>query len=155
MERSIPVRPWAQSALVLTLLCLAPRSDAQHSADRVVLVASVASTIESLDAVDLRRLFLGIPVLRGAVSYHALRNGSDERLRQIFLQNLVSMSESNYERRLLALALEQGRASPPVYADQGRLLAAVAADPGAISYAWESAVLRDGRYKILRVIWEN
>jgi hypothetical protein len=121
--------------------------------DRVVLIVNAAGPAAALDAIDIKRLFLGIPVERGEITLHALRNDSDERLKQVFLQYVVSMSETAYQRRLLMLALEQGRSMPPAYADGAQLLAAVAANSGAVSYAWESAALRNPRLRILRTLW--
>ncbi len=82
-------------------------------------------------------------------------NNSDQQLQMVFLQYVVSMSEPAYQRRLLMLTLEQGRRMPVTYADGAQLLAAVAASTGAVSYAWESAALRNPRVRILRELWHE
>jgi hypothetical protein len=139
----------------LLLLLLGSVLPVSGRADRVVLIVNAAGPAAVLDAIDIKRLFLGIPVERGETTLHALLNDSDEQLRQVFLQYVVSMSESAYQRRLLMLALEQGRRMPRAYTDGAQLLAAVAANRGAVSYAWESAALRNPRVRILRELWHE
>lgn len=124
-------------------------------ADRVVLIVNTASHVVTLDAIDIKRLFLGIPVQRGEITLHAVLNNSDQQLKMVFLQYVVSMSEPAYQRRLLMLTLEQGRRMPTAYEDNAQLLAAVAANTGAVSYAWESMVLRNSRVRILRELWHQ
>jgi hypothetical protein len=142
-------------SLALVLLLVGSALPVSGGGDRVVLIVNAAGPAAALDAIDIKRLFLGIPVERGEITLHALRNDSDERLKQVFLQYVVSMSETAYQRRLLMLALEQGRSMPPAYTDGARLLAVVAADSGAVSYAWESVALRNPRVRILRELWHE
>jgi hypothetical protein len=147
------IRRAPRLALLLSLCgALLP---AAARADRVVLIVSAASPVTMLDAVDIKRLFLGIPVERGEVTLHAVLNNSDEQLRMVFLQYVVSMSEPAYERRLLMLTLEQGRRMPTIFTDNAQLLAAVGANAGAVSYAWESAALRNPRVRIIRELWHE
>ena len=68
------------------------------------------------------------------------------------LENVISMSEPTYGRRMLALTLQQGRTALPVYRDSKSLLNAVAADPYAISYAWAKEASRDTRIRILKIL---
>lgn len=138
-------------ALVSTL-ALGGRAD---RADRVVLIVNASGPATLLDAIDIKRLFLGIPVQRGDVTLHALLNDSDPKLRLVFLQYVVSMTEPAYERRLLMLTLEQGRRMPRSIANSEQLMEAVATDRGAVSYAWESASLRNPRVRILRELWQG
>jgi len=133
----------------------AARADRPENSDRVVLIVNALSPATMLDAVDIKRLFLGIPVERGDATLHALLNDSDERLKLVFLQYVVSMSEPAYRRRLLMLTLEQGRRMPREYRDGAQLLAAVATDREAVSYAWESAARREPRVRVLRELWRE
>jgi hypothetical protein len=121
----------------------------------VVLIMGAANPAVTLDAIDIKRLFLGIPVQRGDASLHALINASDPGLQQVFLQYVVSMSEAGYQRRLLMLGLEQGRRLPRAYRDNDRLLAAVAADGTAVSYSWESSLRGHPGIRVLRELWHE
>jgi hypothetical protein len=123
--------------------------------DRVVLIANVDNPVSVLNTLEVQKLFLGLTLPAGRSTQHPLRNESDEILRQIFYQNIISMSESTYERRLLALTLQQGRTAPPVYKSARELLSAVAADPAAISFAWAADVANDPRIKVLRVLGQE
>ena len=141
-------------ALVLGMLgsLLAPLR-VRSAGDRVVLIVGAACPVSTLDVVDVRRLFLGIPVTRDGATLTAIRNESDPVLQQVFLQSIVSMSPGAYQRRLLALSLEQGRRPPLAFTDLHRLLTSLANDPTIVSYAWESSVARNPRIRVLRLLW--
>jgi hypothetical protein len=137
---------------VALLLCLGRPA---FAADRLVLIASSGSTVSSLNSLEMQKIFLGLTVFVDGKELHPLRNESDELMRQIFYQDIISMSESTYERRLLALTLQQGRTTPPLFRDTRALLNAVAADPYAVSFAWAAQVSRDARIKVLRVVGQE
>ena len=141
--------------LALLLWLFGATLPAVARADRVVLIVNAASPVVMLDAIDIKRLFLGIPVERGDITLHAVLNNSDEQLKAVFLQYVVSMSDPAYQRRLLMLTLEQGRRMPGAYADNAQLLAVVANSTGAVSYAWESAALRNPHLRVLRELWHE
>jgi hypothetical protein len=137
--------------LLLAALLLI-RGQFVFAADRLVLIASANSPVLELNSLEIQKLFLGLTVFVGGKELHPLRNESDDFMRQIFYQDIISMSETTYERRLLALTLQQGRTAPPLYHDTKALLSAVAADPNAVSFAWAAAVGGDARIKVLRVL---
>lgn len=149
------MRPGSRTLALLLLCLLGTAIGAPARADRVVLIVNAASPVTMLDAIDIKRLFLGIPVERGEVTLHAVLNNSDEQLKAVFLQYVVSMSEPAYQRRLLMLTLEQGRRMPATFTDNAQLLTAVANSTGAVSYAWESAALRNPRVRVLRELWHE
>jgi|GEM_PF-633640 len=161
MECRDPVirRRWRQLGatvlLAISALAGAAAPPNSTSGDRVVLVVAVANPVTSLDAIDLKRLFLGVPVVAAGRNLHALLNDSDVRLRMIFHQHVVGMSLPMYERRLLQLTLEQGRRMPAVFVDGAQLLTAVAGDPLAVSYAWASAVVGNSRLRVVRELWRE
>ncbi len=123
-----------------------------YAADRLVLIASTSASVSTLNSLEIQKLFLGLTVVANGGDLHPLRNESDEGMRELFYQDIISMSEPTYERRLLALTLQQGRTTPPIYRDSRALFNAVAADPHAISYAWAAEARRDPRIRILKVL---
>ena len=143
-----PMRRLAAFVAVL-LLC---GTRAAVAADRLVLIVSANAPVSTLNSLEIQKLFLGLTVTSNGVDLHPLLNESDEAIRQLFYQDVVSMSEPIYERRLLALTLQQGRTAPAVYRDTRALLNAVAADMHAISYVWASEAARDGRVRILKFL---
>jgi hypothetical protein len=140
---------------LLGVVLLLLGTTAAVAVDRVVLIANVDNPVSVLNTLEVQKLFLGLTLPAGRSTQHPLRNESDEILRQIFYQNIISMSESTYERRLLALTLQQGRTAPPIYKSARELLSAVAADPAAISFAWAADVANDPRIKVLRVLGQE
>ena len=157
MECGVAVRSRATRRLlahvaVLMLMCCGPSAVA---ADRLVLIVSAKSPVMALNSPEIQKLFLGLTVMTNDDVLRPLRNESEEIIRQIFFQSIVSMSESAYERRVLALTLQQGRTAPPLYRNTKMLLDAVAADPAAVSYAWAADVAKDPRIKTLRVLWHE
>jgi hypothetical protein len=151
MERRIPVMPWRAKLLTLALLLALPA----FANERLVLIASVDSEVEQLDSLEVRKLFLGMTVTRGSGRLRPLLNDSDVQMRNVFLQNVVSMTDTVYDRRILRLAMAGEANLPPRYADKDALLSAVAANKLAISFAWARDVEHDKRFKILRTLWHD
>jgi hypothetical protein len=123
--------------------------------DRLLLLVSAESKVAALSSLEVHRLFLGLTVVVNDQRLRALRNDSDEQMRKVFFQNIVSMSESVYDRRMLALTLQQGRAAPPVLNNTRDVLDVLAADPDAVSFGWAADVEHDRRVKVLRVLWRR
>jgi hypothetical protein len=153
MERSHSLRKTA--ALFLCTLLVWAAASAPARADEVVLIASANSDIGQLDSLAVRKLFLGLTVIHDGKRLRPFLNEGDARLKDIFLQNVVSMSEMTYDRRVLSLVLQGGRSLPAVYDDTTKLLSALVADPTAVSYAWLKDVEHDRRIKIMRILWRD
>jgi hypothetical protein len=150
VERGISVSKLTAAAVLLALLAAAAPALA---GEQLVLIVSADSKVEQLDSMELRKLFLGLTVTHNGNRLRPVLNETDARVKEIFLQNIVSMSDSTYDRRLLRLALIQGQTQPTAYQNITSLIKAVAADPSAVSYAWLKDVARDARIRILRVLW--
>lgn len=157
MECGDSVSLWitARRFKLLAMLVLLGSVVPAMTAERVVLIANAKNPVTTLNSLVVQKLFLGLTVPAEGGYLRPLRNESDELMRQIFYQNVISMSEPTYERRLLALTLQQGRTSPPIYRDTKALLNAIADDPFAVSYARASEVTKDPRVKILRILWQE
>jgi hypothetical protein len=125
------------------------------AAQKLVLIVSADSSIDQLDSPLVRRLFLGLTVTQNGIRLRPLLNASDAQINDLFLQNIVSMADSTYDRYVLRLSLTQGRTQPVVYKSESELIAAVAADPSAVGYAWGKDVDRDPRVRVLRVVWHD
>ena len=152
MDSRGPVKKAAAKVFLVLLLCAATPALA---GEELVLIVAADSKIDQLDSSAVRRLFLGLTVQRGGDRLRPLLNESDAQLKQVFLQNIVSMSDSTYDRHVLQLSLEQGRKQPQVYLSNSQLISSVAADPTAVSYAWLKDVEGDRRIRILRTLWHS
>ncbi|MDB6162023.1 MAG: hypothetical protein JWO04_5729 [Gammaproteobacteria bacterium] len=141
-------------AWLLIGLWISLHATAAH-ADSVVLIVSASSPIQKLRSADLRKLFMGFDVIDGDVPLRAVRNRSDPRLDEIFLQNIVDLSELVYERELLARKLQNAASLPAEYRDEPLLLDAVARDPRAVSFAWSKSALTRSDIRVLRTLWHD
>jgi hypothetical protein len=150
VERGNSVTKIAATAVLVTLLAATRPA---WAADQLVLIVSADSKVEQLDSLEVRKLFLGLTVTYNGDRLRPVLDEADARVKEIFLQNIVSMSDTTYDRSLLRLALIQGQVKPIAYKDIALLLKAVEADPTAVSYVWAKDVAHDSRIKILRVLW--
>jgi hypothetical protein len=154
VERGHPVTRTLIKPLLI-LLCGIVASLPASAEERLMLIVSADSKVEQLDSLEVRKLFLGMTVVHNGDRLRPLLNEADSRLKDVFLQNIVSMTDMTYDRRILLLALQGGRSLPAVYANTALLLSSIAADPTAVSYAWEKDVQHDRRIKMLRVLWHD
>jgi hypothetical protein len=154
---------------LLLILCLA--APARPGSQTVVLVVAADSPVKQLDSIELRKLFLGWPVLpKGSNSpLHPLRNRSDPScaarrtksetlqecvLDQIFLQEIVSMSPESYDLQMLK-AVNQGRLRPTEFTSLNELISALSADPSAVSFMWERDVAHNPHIRVIRELWRD
>jgi len=146
------VRKLAATAVLLALVVAVMPA---FGDEELVLIVSADSNILQLDSLEVRKLFLGLTVTHDGHRLRPVLNEADARVNEIFLQNVVSMSDITYDRRLLRLALQQGRTQPTAFKDTSLLIQAVGADPNAVSYAWAKDVAHDSRVRIVRVLWQD
>jgi hypothetical protein len=121
----------------------------------VVLVVSVASPVERLDSIQVRKLFLDFPVIVGNRPLHPVNNFSDPELRDAFLQNVVAMTQWAYDQRILSQVNNQGRPLPLELESLNSVLRTLEADPLAVSFAWLKDVAGNPRLRIVRVLWQE
>ena len=141
------------AAILLSLLLANVALGAEPRA--MVLVVRSDSPIADLDSIEMRKLYLGIPVWRNGRALQPLLNRSSPQIQQIFLQTIVAMSETNYERRVLQMAIKFGRPTPRAYDDVQALAAAIRADELAVTYMWSDQAQDSARLKGLRVLWRE
>jgi hypothetical protein len=146
------VRSIAAAAFLLLLLSTATPALA---GEELVLIVSTRSDVDQLDSPLVRKLFLGLTVTHQGNRLHPVLNEADPEIKELFLQNIVSMSDSTYDRYVLRLSLLQGRTQPTVYRSNADLINAVAADATVVGYVWARDVAHDPRIKILRVLWHD
>jgi hypothetical protein len=135
--------------ILLGLLTL----NASASSRNLVLVVRADSKVVDLDSLAVRKLFLGLPVLVNGSPLHPVRNRSDADLDPIFLQELVAMSQSAYERQTLIGVNRQGWLRPTEATSVGEVLSALYADPNAVSFMWVTDVAHNPKVRVIRVLW--
>jgi len=125
----------------------------QAAPERLVLVTGAHSTIPSLTSVEVRKLFLGKPIIKDGVRIEALRNASDTLLQEVFLQKVIFMSERAYERQLLSNVFREGGHRPSAYKDLKSLAAELQTRPAALSYMWAGTAQATPGIKIVSELW--
>jgi hypothetical protein len=141
--------------LLVALLLPAGAAPSAPPGERLVLIVSSDSKVEQLDSLEVRKLFLGMTVEHNGSRLRALLNEADPMVKEVFLQNVVAMTDTAYDRQILHLALQRGALLPTVYTNTSQLLNAVAADPTAVSFAWYRDVALNKKIKVLRVLWHD
>jgi len=143
-----------RALLSLLLLCslLGPIRAGQQT---VVLVVRADSSVTDLDSIAVRKLFLGLPVLINGKPLHAVRNRADPQLDEIFLQQIVAMSQSAYDRQVLIGLNRQGSIRPAEVTAQTRALEILYDDPSAVTFMWLRDVAHDPRVRVIRVLWSD
>jgi hypothetical protein len=153
MERSA-VLTMRRAVLLLLLLFGAPGVSAAPQS--VVLVVRADSPVADLDSVTVRKLFLGLPVLINGRPLHPIRNRADTRLDQIFLQEIVAMSQTAYDRQILTGLNRQGWL-PPLEVDSGNAaIGKVLDDANAVTFVWQRELAaHNTQVRVIRVLWSD
>ncbi len=140
---------------LLTLLLWGVWADALGGSQAVVLVVGNNSAVVDMDPVTVRKLFLGLPVLINGHPLHPMRNRSDQRLDPIFLQQIVAMSQSAYDRQILIGVNRQGWLRPVELTTRAHVLETLYSDPNAVSFMWLHDVEHDPKIRVVRVLWTD
>lgn len=135
---------------LLLLLVAAP-----VAARDLVLVVRADSPVANLDSLAVRKLYLGFTVMAGARELQALRLGNDRELELAFMQNVVGMSTTQYESRLLRLTLKQGRPAPRKLGTPEDMIALLARNPNAVGCLWADQLAGRDDLRIVRLLWRG
>ena len=142
--------------ILLLLLVLLGGPPDVRAEDTLVLIASSSSPIESVTAIELRKLYLGFIVTTvDGLQIRPLNNAGDAQIHRIFLQDVMGMSARSYDRRLLTLTLQSGRPRPSVHENVDEIINLVSNDDLAISFVWKKDIDSRSDIKILRVLWRR
>jgi hypothetical protein len=152
MERGILLN-MRRALQLFILLCLVSQTCA--ASHTLVLVVRADSKVADLDSLTVRKLFLGLPVLVDGSLLHPVRNRSDKELDPIFLQQIVAMSQSAYDRQILNGVNRQGWLRPAELNTASRVLETVYADPNTVTFMWLHEVAHNPRVRVLRVLWSD
>lgn len=141
---------------LLFLLLLMGTVSATTVPQSVVLVVRADSAVMDLDSVTVRKLFLGVPVLINGRPLHPIRNRGDARLDQIFLQEIVAMSQTAYDRQVLTGLNRQGWLRPLEVDSSDAALDKVLADGNAVTFVWQKDLaVHNAQVRVIRVLWSD
>lgn len=140
----------------LLLLLLFGTVSATTAPQSVVLVVRADSPVTDLDSVMVRKLFLGVPVLINGRPLHPIRNRADSRLDQIFLQEIVAMSQTAYDRQTLTGLNRQGWLRPVEVGSGDAAFEKVLSDANAVTFVWQRDLVgHNMQVRVIRVLWSD
>lgn len=144
------------SVLTLTLLGATPLAQAVYARERSVVIVGCFAEGQPVPTLrDLRRAYLGIPVVVDELELEPLHNVSDSQLNEIFLQKLLYMSASSYDRQLVSNVFRFGGRRPRMIDDEHDLAKAIGSKPAAVAAVWEDEARQGGCVKRLAVLWSG
>lgn len=141
--------------LLIVVASIVVWAQAWPSTQVLVLVVRSDSPVTDMDSVTVRKLFLGLPVLVNGSPLHPIRNRSDEHFDEIFLQQMVGMTQASYDRQILNGLNRQGWQRPVEATTSAKVLADLYADPQAVTFTWQREVAHDPRLRVVRVLWSD
>ena len=153
MERGVLLN--MRRAILILLLALLTTQNLSAANNTLVLVVRADSKVPDLDSITVRKLFLGFPVLMDGSLVHPVRNRSDAAMDPIFLQEVVAMSQSAYERQILMGVNRQGWLRPAEVSSTRRALETLYSDPNAVTFMWLKDVVHDPKLRVVRMLWSD
>ena len=138
--------------IVLVILSILPVS---LSARELVLVGNTFSINDVFKKRDLRKMFLGYRVSRDNNSITAIRNTQSVEQYQIFLQKVMFMSKTDYERRCLTLNFSKGNRKVEEEKDQKALFKILKHNPFMVTYMWRDELEEDEDIGVLQILWKG
>lgn len=153
MERGVLLN--MRRAILILLLALLTTQNLSAATNTLVLVVGADSKVPDLDSITIRKLFLGFPVLMDGSLVHPVRNRSDAAMDPIFLQEVVAMSQSAYERQILMGVNRQGWLRPAEVSSTSRALEILHSDPNAVTFMWLKDVTHDPKLRVVRILWSE
>jgi hypothetical protein len=115
----------------------------------LVLVASLKSQLPFIPASDVRRLFLGVPLMHAEKEVVPLLNGSVVKTKEPFLQKVLFMSAPVYERPMVGRVLRNGGPRILEFQDGNALVQALTSNPKAISFMSGQEAQKAASLKVL------
>ena len=140
------------SILIITLLILLPLNSV---ARELVLIGNTFSIDRSFSKSELRKLFLGYRVTRDDNAISAIRNVNSDDLYQAFLQKVMFMSKTSYERRSMALNFSKGNTKVEQEKDQIKIIQYLRDDAYKVSVMWRDDFQVEGDLGVIQVLWSG
>jgi hypothetical protein len=113
---------------------LLPSAAVYANENNLVLVASSRSTLPAIKANDVRKAFLGLPVSVNEKTIVPIVNSSNNDTKELFLQRVLFMSGTVYERHSVGRVFRNGGNKLAEFSDPMALASALTANPLSISF---------------------
>jgi hypothetical protein len=99
-----------------------------------VLIASSASVLPVIAPNDVRKAFLGLPVVVNEKTIVPILNSSSADAKELFLQRVLFMSSPVFERHSIGRVFRNGGNKLADYTDQVALINAISVNPLCVSF---------------------
>lgn len=156
MEGSLVKKMWCiiTSFFCVGCLCVVSTSAVAAEARYLVLVYGALSHVPQLTPNEVRKLFLGVVLIKDGQRIEPLLNTTDPLLHEVFLQKIIFMSGDNYQRQLTARIASTGDPRPQAYTDRWQLISALRSRHGAVSFMWNKDVRAQMGLKVIQELWQ-
>lgn len=121
---------------------------------RLVLV-SANQDFKPISTINVRRLFMGVPVVVDHQQVKPLINIAEEIAHEVFLQKVVFMSAQKYKRQLLSRVFRYGGKRPGFYSDSYALNKDLQSNPDTVSYMWARDAGKNSELFIIQELWRG
>jgi len=122
-----------------------------------VLVSAKHSKIEKINIIDIRRLYLRMPVSKGAAlinpGINPVINHSDSEIYQAFLKNIMRMTEKGYRRKLIKRMFRQGASKIKEISDKEQLINYLKSHPKYITIMSEKNAALSDDVIVIQKLW--
>ena len=136
-------------------LCIVSTTTGAAEARYLVLVSGAISHVPQLTPNEVRKLFLGVVLIKDGQRVEPLLNTTDHLLHEVFLQKIIFMSRDNYQRQLTARIASTGDPRPQEYTDRWQLISALRSRRGAVSFMWNKDVRVQIGLKVIQELWQT
>ncbi|MBE9516571.1 MAG: hypothetical protein IME93_06295 [Proteobacteria bacterium] len=128
-------------------------SYASQSDTAVVLVTGSKSDITSISIIEVRRLYLGLPPVSNREAGKAVINMTDSDIFNVFLKNIMHMTEYRYRRRLVKRVFRYGSSQIKEVNSIEELSDHFASNKNDIAFVKVSSLDRLDNIKVLTRLW--
>ena len=112
----------------------------------------ISLAISPLSSLEIRKLFLGLPVTRQNALMEPMVYEPNDHMGEIFLKAIVGMTARAYNRKMLQARLSAGGALVPVYEDIQTLIDGFERSSNTVSFVtYKEAMEHDLR--VVQVLW--
>jgi len=109
-----------------------------ENSQTLVIVTNSNSELTPLNAKELRRLYLGLKVVKDNAHVKAIQNYSDDILHEVFLQKIMYMSSRTYQRQLKVITIRKGIKPPKEFSSNKSIENSLKNDNNSIAYMWKA-----------------
>lgn len=135
---------------MILIFCPAAAISKNHSA---VLICAGNCTINHLDALDVRRIFLGLKPINHSQKIKPIINRSNEKLYKDFLKNILHMTEDGYKRKIIKRVFRQGADYIKETSSIDKLVTQLNENPNLISFIRPEQASQYRSIKVVQILW--